>query len=208
MSMPALLRLVALATALLTLAGCATPSRHRDLLRGVDPAPAGDRVNVVVEIPAGTNDKWEVRKDDGRLEWEQSNGVPRVVDYLAYPGNYGMIPRSLLPEEQGGDGDPLDVLVLGPAVERGSVVRVRLLGVLLMRDDGEQDDKLIAVFEEGPLSQLHDLSELKQRGVDGIVERWFQNYKGPGRIETRGFADLGEALRILGAALEAYAEQG
>ena len=45
---------------------------------------------------------------------------PREVKYLGYPGNYGMIPRTLLPKELGGDGDPLDVIVLGPAVERGS----------------------------------------------------------------------------------------
>ena len=64
-----------------------------------------DGVNVVVEIPAGTNAKWEVDKTDGALRWEFRDGKPRVVDFLGYPGNYGMIPRTLLPKEEGGDGE-------------------------------------------------------------------------------------------------------
>ena len=76
-------------------------------------------INVVIEIPAGTAAKWEVDKRDGALRWEIEDGRPRVVRYLGYPGNYGMVPRTLLPEEVGGDGDALDVLVLGPALEHG-----------------------------------------------------------------------------------------
>ena len=53
----------------------------------------------MVEIPAGSNDKWEVDKTSGALYWEQEDGKPRVVQYLAYPGNYGMIPRTSLPHE-------------------------------------------------------------------------------------------------------------
>jgi inorganic pyrophosphatase len=194
---------------LLALGACTSPGRGpaRDLLRGVDPQPLGPAVNAVIEIPAGTNAKWEVRKSDGRLEWEQRAGSPRVVNYAAYPGNYGLIPRSLLPEQEGGDGDPLDVIVLGPAVERGSVVRVRLLGVLKLVDDGERDDKLLAVRESGPLSDVSDLADLDRRfpGISLIVETWFSHYKGAGRLESRGFADQAEAQRILGAALAAYA---
>lgn len=71
-------------------------------------------VNAVVEIPAGTLDKWELSKSNGQVEWETVNDVPRVVNYLGYPGNYGMIPRTLLPKDDEGDADPLDILVLGP----------------------------------------------------------------------------------------------
>ena len=74
----------------------------------------------MIEIPTGTTAKWEVVKPSGELRWEFDQGRPRVVRYLGYPGNYGMIPRTLLPKEEGGDGDPLDVVVLGPAVPRGS----------------------------------------------------------------------------------------
>ena len=49
--------------------------------------------------------------------------------YLSYPGNYGMILRTLLPEESGGDGEPLDVVVLSPAVPKGTVLQARLAPV-------------------------------------------------------------------------------
>ena len=72
----------------------------------------------IVEIPAGACEKWEV-KLDGVMRWDMKDGKPRHVKYLGYPCNYGMVPRTMLGKELGGDGDPLDVLMLGPAVPRG-----------------------------------------------------------------------------------------
>ncbi len=187
------------------LSGCAT-SRH---YVGGYPALAGDGlVHVVVEIPAGTNDKWEVEKESGALHWEQRDGRPRVVQYLAYPGNYGMIPRTSLPAEAGGDGDPLDVLVLGPHAERGALMRARPVGVLRLRDGGERDDKILAVFPSGPLSDVSDLPELDARypGVLPIVETWFTHYKGPGRIASGGFGDAAEAMAVVREASAYYRE--
>ena len=160
------------------------------------------QLNVVVEIPTGTNAKWEVDKNSGHLLWEFKKGKPRVVPYLSYPGNYGMIPRTLLAQDQGGDGDPLDVLVLGPAVGRGQIVQARLIGVLKMLDDGEQDDKLLAVLSGSPLENVTSLEQLNRDfpGVSGIVETWFANYKGPGEIEILGFADVPEAEQLLSRA--------
>ena len=173
---------------------------------GIAPRAAEGRVHVVVEIPAGSVDKWEVDKADGTLRWEIRDGAPRKVRYLGYPGNYGMIPRTLLPTEQGGDGDPLDVLVLGPSVPRGSVVQARLVGVLGMLDDGERDDKLIAVLEGTALAEVTDLDALRRAfpGVTQIVETWFANYKGPGEMESLGFADAAAAQAVLRAAAGAF----
>ncbi len=180
----------------------------RNLITDFPARHADGSVHVVVEIPAGTTAKWEVDHDDGALRWEFKKGVPRVVKYLGYPGNYGMVPRTILPKELGGDGDPLDVIVLGPAVERGSLLRVRVLGVLRLLDGGEQDDKLLAVQEGTALAAASDLAELQERfpGVTEIVETWFANYKGPGEMETRGLGDAQEAERILEAAIEAFDE--
>jgi len=167
----------------------------------------GDRLlHAVVEIPAGTNAKWEVEKESGQLRWEQEGGVPRVVQYLAYPGNYGMVPRTALPRSEGGDGDPLDLLVLGPALERGTMVSVRLIGVLHLVDEGERDDKLLAVPQVGPFSELRELAQLRERypGSLEILETWFTNYKGAGRARSEGFGDRQAALRILNAAMSAY----
>jgi inorganic pyrophosphatase len=61
-------------------------------------------------------------------------GVSRVVQSLPYPANYGMIPQTLSPEEIGGDGDPLDVLLLGEAVPRGAYVKGKLIRVMYMKN--------------------------------------------------------------------------
>src|SRR3989344_6149065 len=95
---------------------------RKNLLTDFVPLFDDNDINVVVEIPSGTVDKWEVDKADGQVKWEMVDNKPRVVDYIGYPGNYGMIPQTILPKKLGGDGDPLDVLVLGPPVERGTVI--------------------------------------------------------------------------------------
>lgn len=166
-------------------------------------------IQVVVEIPAGTSEKWEVDKESGNLEWEFREEKPRIVNYLGYPGNYGMVPRTLLSEEHGGDGDPLDVIVLGPAVSRGTVVQARLIGILKMLDGGEQDDKLIAVMQNSHFADIGSLEELEDRyrGVLHILDLWFSNYKGTGVMESGGIADEEEARKVLEKAIEAYSEQ-
>ncbi len=181
---------------------------ERSYLSGYPAVNDDGSINVVVEIPAGTNDKWEVSKPDGRLRWEFENDQPRVVRYLAYPGNYGMVPRTLLPKESGGDGDPLDVIVLGPAVPRGTIVQGTLVGVLKLLDRGEQDDKLVAIMRTSPLAQVRNLSALQVQfpGVLKIIETWFQNYKGPGKMVSQGFADVQEAEEVLHLAVKSFAE--
>ena len=180
---------------------------EKNYLTGYAPENPDGTINVVVEIPPGTCAKWEVDKSDGSLRWEFRNGQPRVVKYLGYPGNYGMVPRTLLPKELGGDGDPLDVIVLGPAVGRGEVISARLVGVLRLLDGGEQDDKLLAIPEDSPLASVDGLAALTEdyHGVTTIVETWFANYKGPGEMESKGFADAQVARDILRASIDAYA---
>jgi inorganic pyrophosphatase len=117
-----------------------------------------------------------------------------------------MIPRTILPKELGGDGDPLDVIVLGPAVPRGSVVRAKLIGVLKLLDGGEQDDKLIAVLENTPMYEINSIQEMNSKfiGVSKIIETWFVNYKGPGELSSKGFAERNEAQKILEYAIKSY----
>ena len=182
---------------------------EKSYLTGYEPTNQSGDLNVVVEISTGTIDKWEVTKPDGKLKWEFKKGKPRKVNYLGYPGNYGMVPKTLLPKELGGDGDPVDVIVLGPAVARGSVIQAKLIGVLKLLDKGEQDDKLIAVAAGTPLYAANSLKELNQKyvGVADIVEIWFLNYKGPGKMQAQGFGDVLEARKILNAAIAAFKMQ-
>lgn len=178
-------------------------SKHNFLI-DFEPKDQNGFLNVVVEIPTGTNEKWEVSKNDGKIRWEFKNGKPRIVNFLGYPGNYGMIPKTLLPKELGGDGDPLDVIVLGKAVQRGEVVKAKLIGVLKMLDRGEKDDKLIAVLKDSPFAKINNLEELKSNflGVTEILEIWFTNYKG--KVESKGFGSIQEANEILNSALQGF----
>lgn len=163
-------------------------------------------INAIIEIPAGTLEKWEVNKSTGQLEWDRVDGIPRVINYISYPGNYGMIPKTLLSKAEGGDGDPLDVIVLGKSVEKGTALKCKLIGVLYLIDKGEQDDKLIAVATNSDLYKVNDMSELNEKynGVSEILKLWFTNYKGTGKMKFKGFGTKKEAEKILNNAVQQY----
>jgi inorganic pyrophosphatase len=163
-------------------------------------------INVVVEIPAGTNEKWEVSNPDGNLELEFKSGKPRIIKYIGYPGNYGMIPGTLVSEDIGGDGDPLDVLLIGGPVIRGKIVKGKLIGILRFLDRGRVDDKLLAVLPETVLSEVDDLSQLDESflGITSILKTWFLYYKGSGKMIFKGFGNEQEARNILNTAIKEY----
>ena len=113
----------------------------------LDRVPAGrdvpNEINVVIEIPMNEEPvKYEVDKATGAIF------VDRFLHTaMVYPANYGFIPHTLAD-----DGDPLDILVIGPVpVAVGAVVRSRPIGVLIMTDDKGNDDKILAV----PTDDLH-----------------------------------------------------
>lgn len=178
---------------------------EKNLLNGIEPLNADGTINMVVEIPAGRTDKWEVKKD-GLLHWDFKDEKPRIVQYLGYPCNYGMVPQTVLAKESGGDGDPLDCLVLGAAAPRGSVLKVKVIGVIKLSEKGEQDDKLLAVQSADPIYAANNLSELNAKfpGVTAILETWFTNYKGAGGLVCKGFGDVDEARQILETALKSF----
>jgi len=175
---------------------------ERHFISGYEPITNDSLVNVVIEIPTGTDAKWEVEKESGQIAWEYRDGEPRVVQYIGYPGNYGMVPRTLA-----GDGDTIDALVLGAPIARGEIVEARIIGVLEMIDEGEQDDKLIAVTTDSHFGRVNNMEELDRhfRGVSTIIETWFENYKGSDfNVEIIGIRDVDRAWEILGDSIERY----
>jgi inorganic pyrophosphatase len=147
--------------------------------------------NVAVEIPAGTNAKWETSSTATNVMfWEFKNGAPRVISYLPYPGNYGSLVNS-----KAGDGDPLDVLILGPSVARGTIQKVKIIGVLKIKDGGDPDDKLLAVRAGDPLASANSLADLDTKfpGTTDIVKTWFTSYKGPGAMTFEAWGEAAEA---------------
>jgi len=167
---------------------------------------SNSETHAVIEIPAGTLDKFELNKKTKSIEHEHKNGKPRVVQYLAYPGNYGYIPNTLLSKKNGGDGDPLDVIVLGAAVKRNDTLPIKIIGALKLLDRGEQDDKLIAVSVNTPFSEVKNMIELDEKfhGVSKMIDIWFTNYKGIGKMETQGFIDQKAANKVLELAQNDY----
>ena len=128
------------------------------------------------------------------------------MSYKPYLGNYGMIENTLLPKNKGGDGDPLDVINLGPAVKRDSHIKIEIVGSLKLKDHGEQDDKLITVMDNSPHAEVRSMTELRSLyvGGDEKLRVWFSHYKRPEQIEFVGFGDRAEALDVLRIAQESF----
>ena len=166
-------------------------------------------VNIVIEIPAGSNDKWEVNKESGALEWEVVDDSLRIVRYLPYPANYGMVPQTWLDPELGGDNDPIDIFLLGPAQGRGSVVQGKVIGIIKMLDRGERDDKLIAVDVDSWFYNVSTIRELKNQypGVVEILSTWLVNYKGEGFVELLDIGDAEEAKMILNQSIDSFQQK-
>lgn len=148
-------------------------------------ATAEQGINAVVEIPAGTNHKIEYI--DGRFVNDQEDGADRVIDFLPYPGNYGYIPGTKMEKSKGGDGDALDVLVLAESVPTGTVIQIKPIAALVLKDGGELDTKIIGVPIDSSL-QVMKVTSFTQlmtqyNMAQTIIKDWFLNYKGLGEME-------------------------
>ena len=150
-------------------------------------------VNAVIEIPAGTNTKIEYDKVSGKYLPDLEGGAVRKVRFLPYPGNYGFIPNTLVSAAEGGDGDPLDVLVLSESRPTGSLIRCIPIAALVMKDGGELDTKIIAVPAD-TADRLFDADNyldfaLEFEPAKRMIENWFVYYKGYNAVELVGWED-------------------
>lgn len=156
-------------------------------------------INVVIEIPTGSNHK---------IEWDRKNAC-FVLDRIepvcfAKPCNYGFIPQTL--DE---DGDELDVLMItDQPLTTGIYMKGRVLGVMKFVDDGEVDDKIIAVAEDDRNNGdvYKSLEDLPKRLIEQI-EFHFNHYKDlkkPGTTRVEGFFGLDEAKKVIADSIERY----
>ena len=163
---------------------------------------APDEVNVVIEIPLGSNIKYEVDKETGAIF------VDRILyTSMFYPFNYGFIPGTL--EE---DGDPVDVLVVGyEPVHPGTVIRAKPIGVLEMVDEEGPDAKIVAVPIEKidpRFKGVEDISQLPEIIRDKI-KHFFEHYKElePGKwTKVKDWKGAEEAKERIRKAIERYRE--
>ncbi len=184
--------------AIVMLGGLAIACAHGNYLYDQAAVNADRTIHVVIENPVGSNEKWEVRAN-GRLIREEKDDQPVSIPYLPWPANGGMIPRTLLSAELGGDGEPVDVLVLGPRISRGSVVRAHAIGLLRMVDRLERDDKVLAVVPGAPMSDVRDVAELEERypGVREILAHWYRHSRPGGAVEVQGFGSRAAANQLI-----------
>ncbi len=165
-----------------------------------NPDTADAFFNVVIEIPRGSKVKYELDKPTGLLR------VDRVLySAVFYPCNYGFLPRSYCD-----DGDPLDVLVLGdePVVPM-AIMQARAIGVMRMTDQGEADEKIIAVHVNDPaVSHYRDIAELPPHKLSEIM-RFFLDYKVLEAKEVEVDAPLGhaQALATVRRSFERYRQE-
>ena len=159
-----------------------------------------DTLNVVVEIPSGAKEKWEVSKINGSLVREFFMGKPREINFASYPINYGMIPRTVLPISRGGDGDPLDAVILGEPLTQGAVIKVKAIGVMRMNDSGDQDDKIIAIpLNSKLLTNIKDIQDLQKSNPELLkkIKFWFKKYKGDNVVEFINFESAAKAAELI-----------
>lgn len=155
------------------------------------PYKKNDSYQILVEIPTGSVQKWEVAHKSGDLEWEFREGKPREVKFLGYPGNYGFIPQTL-----SGDGDALDIIVLSQSVNRGDVLNIKVIGMLKLEDSGEEDTKILAITTDSPFKGVTTLKDMfiNHPNVISIVKQWFEGYKGSGKMLFQGYGTANEAI--------------
>jgi len=159
-----------------------------------------DKLNALIEIPYGSNIKYEVDKDSGAVV------VDRVLySSVYYPANYGFIPSTLAE-----DGDPVDIMVLGEyPLQAGSVIKCRLIGVLIMEDEAGMDEKLVAVPTtkiDPTYEDVNSLDDLPKAQLNKI-KNFFETYKilEPNKwVKVKDYKGKQEALKILNNAIKAY----
>jgi inorganic pyrophosphatase len=157
-----------------------------------------DTLTVVVEIPKGSRNKYELDHASGHMFLDRM-----LFTSMQYPADYGFIDGTL-----GGDGDPLDALVfVGEPTFPGCRIRVRAVGMFRMSDEHGPDEKILCVPLRDPMwSQIERLGDLNGNLLNEI-EHFFQVYKQLEHkpVGTDGFADREEAM---GVVVEAFARAG
>ncbi|MFN7685928.1 MAG: inorganic diphosphatase [Oligoflexia bacterium] len=157
-------------------------------------------VCAVVEIPQGSRSKFEVDKESGLIKLDRL-----LYGSMHYPVNYGIIPQTL-----GEDGDPLDILVMTQAqLFPGCLIEARVIGVMHMLDQGQVDDKIIAVASRDvTLSHIQKIDDLPP-SYRVELDHFFEHYselEGK-KVTISGFEDQEAAEQIILQALRAYVER-
>ena len=156
-------------------------------------------VNAIIEIPQGSRAKYEIDKPSGLLKLDRV-----IYSSFYYPMNYGFIPRTY-----GDDKDPLDILVLSSInVQPLCIVEAKVIGVMQMIDNGDADDKIIAVaINDMSVTHLNNIEEMPQHFFKEI-RQFFEEYKKleDKEVKVEDFGDKTTALKIIQNGIDYYKE--
>ncbi|MDA9570396.1 inorganic diphosphatase [Gammaproteobacteria bacterium] len=154
-------------------------------------------LQMVVEIPAGTNKKIEYDNNLNDFFIDKIDGKGRVINFLPYPGNYGFIPSTRMDKERGGDGDALDILLISESINTGIVLDVIPIALLVLQDSNEIDTKIIAIPVKKSLRIINvkDYSDLSTDYsiIKDVIKLWFVNYKGNNVVKFIKWGDETDA---------------
>lgn len=160
---------------------------------------APSTVNALIEIPKGSRVKYEIDKATGLLKLDRV-----IYSSFHYPVNYGFIPQTL-----GQDSDPLDILVLcSQSIQSLCLVEANVIGNMQMIDQGQQDDKIIAVAANDPsVNHIKKMEELPNHFLLEL-KNFFEQYKvlEKKKVEIDNFQDKETACRIIEEAIQYYKE--
>ena len=156
-------------------------------------------VNALIEIPQGSRSKYEVDKTTGLLRLDRV-----IYSSFHYPVNYGFIPQTL-----GQDSDPLDILVLcSQPIQSLCLVTATVIGNMQMIDNGEKDDKIIAIASKDPtVNHYTDINALPAHFF-AVLKNYFEQYKvlENKKVAIDDFQDKETACKIIQDAIEFYGE--
>lgn len=152
-----------------------------------------DYIDMIIEIPFGSNIKYEYDEDISRIRCD------RILNTsMQYPGNYGYIPNTL-----SGDGDPLDALLITEyPLQPNAVIKIKIIGVLVTTDESGQDEKIICVPSDkvdSKFSSINTLSDLTDNTLQKI-KHFFTHYKDNDKnkwVIVEDFLEKEQALAIL-----------
>lgn len=166
----------------------------------------GDNVpqefNTIIEIPKGSFNKYEVDKETGLIALDRANYGP-----APYPFDYGFAPQTYWE-----DDDPLDVIVLTTfPLDPGILVKVRPIAIMNMIDDGDKDDKIIAVpSDDKRWDDVQDLEDLNKHNLKEY-QNFMETYKAlkgkPSPVEVTGYKGKDEALAAVEKSINLYQEK-